>query len=302
MKKALLKILSLVSIIFFHLLAFIVTAALYLSTGYTNPLGLILTSLVGFSIVSIIRRIAWRRYVAGEQGYIGKKFIREFLLFSVLCQLFLILVFPIESIFPRWFLESAKIVHYVEEKECNIGDYLYSAKAFWGDQIDFSRVNVVEGGIMKNLYYLQKIGWIAKDNNYVREANVFGSTIYLADASSCEDKPTIFHELTHVWQIQNTVVFGPSQITGFIHTTYQQFYEPNVPYEYGGYAGLKKAKEEGKKFVDFGMEQQAMIIQHLIWFKDGFAFTEEEGGKVYAEAYKSILEEYANEMLSFKRS
>ncbi len=286
----------------FYLWSFIATVALYLCIGYTSSLALILLSVIGFAFTSIFRNQVWRRFVVHKKLQTKKTILSEFIIFSLLCQFFLLAVFPVSSLLPKSILESIKITHYVEGEECNIEAYINEAKNFWGDQIDFTKVNVVEGGIMKNLHYLQKIGWIAKDNNYVRDANVFGSTIYVADASACLSKPTIFHELTHVWQVQNTVIFGPELIPDFIHITYQQFYDPHTPYDYGGYYGLKKAKEEGKAFLDFGMEQQAMIVQHLRWFNDGLVFTEEEGGKVYTEAYKSILEEYVNEMLSFKRS
>jgi hypothetical protein len=302
MKKIIANISFLICKISFYLSSFIVTAALYLCTGYTDPIGLSLTSVVGFLLVLMFRNLVWRRYVAHKKDHNGKKILKEFLLFSVLCQIFLVVVFPASSILPRWFLESFKIAHYVEGEECSIGPYLQSAQNFWGKQIDFTKVHVVEGGIMKNLHYLQKIGWIAKDNNYVRDANVFGNTIYLADISSCLSKPTIFHELTHVWQMQNTVIFGPDQIPEFIHTTYQQFYEPDVPYDYGGYPGLKKAKEEGKPFFDFGMEQQAMMVQHLTWFNDGFEFKENEGGVTFTLEYKDLLQFFVNQMLTFKRS
>jgi hypothetical protein len=64
----------------------------------------------------------------------------------------------------------------------------------------------------------------------------------------------LIHEMTHVWQYgQMGAIYMPRAIAAMASTE---------GYEYGGLDALERRKAAGQGLTSFGVEQQAMIVQH----------------------------------------
>jgi hypothetical protein len=125
----------------------------------------------------------------------------------------------------------------------------------------------------------------------------FGNTIYFTDISPCPLSYLYFHEMTHIWQMnhQRKLLFGFSTIPSWIRYVYKQFTDSDVLYDYGGVAGLRRARQEGKLFSDFGTEQQAMIVEDRYSANAGYTISPD--GEAFTEEYKELLEYYVHNML-----
>ena len=217
---------------------------------------------------------------------------------AIVFQVFLILIVPRSSFVPDILLERSGITDFLEGSVCDTEGYLRMLKSFWGANIDFDKVRIVQGGMMANLAFLNKLGMI-KDG-HVRSAMTFGNTIYLGNITPCPTGELYFHEMTHVWQTQTqqSHLFGLKSVSGWIRLHYAQVVNPDPLYNYGGYYGLLAAKNQNKKFLDFNIEEQAMIVEHWYWIiKKGYVLPE---GEVLTEKYAKLLEYYVSDMLQNK--
>lgn len=114
------------------------------------------------------------------------------------------------------------------------------AKIVFGDSMDYDDVQVAEAPLLS-------IGGYARTPF---------TTVYFPPGSFKEPPdvyyPFLIHELTHVWQSQH----GFSVLEKLFHALHGA-----SAYDYGGVAGLRAAKREGKHFLDFNTEQQADILK-----------------------------------------
>ena len=125
---------------------------------------------------------------------------------------------------------------------------------------------------MSNLNLLKEKG-IFKEAK-PRGAMAVGNTIYFTDISGCPTSDVYFHEMTHVWQFQkkHDSLFGLKSVPFWIKSFYLQVKKPEILYDYGGKDGLRRARDENKHFLDFEIEQQAMIIEDWYWVKEGYVW------------------------------
>lgn len=280
---------------FFFFCAVISSLILFVSTGHHRPGALFLIITGGFLIVSVLRNVVWRYALRLQNMQRVMHVVFEYLFFSVVAQIFLVLVVPLSSVVPEHILSRTGIIESADEL-CSTAEYRTAAQLFWGNAIDFTHVHVYRGGGVENLRRLEEMGILKEGNNFVRSAMTFGNTIYVTKDSQCLSKQTFFHEMTHVWQFQTqrSELFGIRTIPGWLRYEFLQMKSPDILYEYNGYYGLKAAYEHGKGFFDFNLEQQAMFVEHLMWFRDGFMLPE---GRDLSQKYIDLLQIYTNEML-----
>lgn len=114
------------------------------------------------------------------------------------------------------------------------------AKIVFGDSMDYDDVQVAEAPLLS-------IGGYARTpfttvyfppGTFKRPADVY--------------MPFLIHELTHVWQSQHGFSVA-EKLFWALHGS--------SAYDYGGVAGLRTAKRDGKHFTDFNTEQQADILK-----------------------------------------
>ena len=111
--------------------------------------------------------------------------------------------------------------------------------------IDFSSVTVVHGGMPK---WTKNAGGMVIDQ-----------TIHV-DECCCPSTSLLVHELFHVWQVQSGVLFKDGSF-GFWEWLWKQIVDRSGSYNYGGEEGLWSALEGNTPFIDFGIEQQAEMMQ-----------------------------------------
>src|SRR3989338_6148163 len=283
--------------ILFFILGYIAGIFFVLIGGFLESFGLFLEMTAGFALVCLLRNFVWRK-VFHKSIQSWKQIVGEFVVFAIVFQVFLILIVPRSSFVPDILLERSGITDFLEGSVCDTEGYLRMLKSFWGANIDFDKVRIVQGGMMANLAFLNKLGMI-KDG-HVRSAITFGNTIYLGNITPCPTGELYFHEMTHVWQTQTqqSHLFGLKSVSGWIRLHYAQVVNPDPLYNYGGYYGLLAAKNQNKKFLDFNIEEQAMIVEHWYWIiKKGYVLPE---GEVLTEKYAKLLEYYVSDMLQNK--
>lgn len=280
--------------VLFFVLVHIAGIFFVLVWGYFEPIFLFLEMTAGFVLVCFLRNFVWR-VVFPKNRQSWKQVFLQFLIFVFVFQVFLILIVPRSSFVPDIILENTRIIHPLEGNTCGIDRYMQMMKDLWGDSIDFDKVKIIQGGIMTNLTFLEK--WEILKNKYARPAMTLGDTIYVKSISSCPTGDLYFHEMTHIWQFykHRRELFGFDSILGWSKFHYAQIANPSSLYDYGGYYGLVRAKKQGKRFLDFNIEAQAMIVEH--WYlieKTGYVLP---NGKALTSEYANILEYYVSDML-----
>ncbi len=287
-------------IVFFIFLT-LCTSILFISFGFSDPIPLFLLGVASFGVTSALRNLVWRRYVIHTNIQPRKHILIECMVFILLFQSLLVLFVPLSSVVPGRLLESLHILTYIEGDVCARDAYFENAREFWGNTINFEDVHIVAGGEMYVMQALVNRGMLSGDTTYLRSAVTFGDTIYTSSIDECMTLPIFFHEMTHVWQMQTQrkTLWGITTVPDWISYVYTQFTNPDILYDYGGGNGLMQAEAEGKSFFDYGIEQQAMIIGDLMWFRIGYVLPE---GKEYSKRYQAVLEQYATEMLKGNRT
>ncbi|HTE48837.1 MAG TPA: hypothetical protein VK675_02955 [Candidatus Paceibacterota bacterium] len=278
----------------FFIFSYLIGILLVLSFGFLESIGLCIELISGFLITLLFREYIWRRKIRKKQNSTRKRLMWEFIIFFILLQSFLIFTFPLSSVIPQKILENVGLIYPIENTNCAIREEL-QRRTLWDDRIDYKKVRIVAGGLMRILWTLEQKGFIGR--GYARVAETFGSTIYLYDLKECPSSNVYFHEMTHIWQIQHarSRIFGVTTIPSWIRYYYLQITNSNVLYDYGGEAGLYRAKEEGRRFIDFGLEQQAMIVEDWYW-KSVDSMSDQ--GEIFTEEYKELLDYYVDDMRS----
>lgn len=167
----------------------------------------------------------------------------------LLTEIVLLILYPMESIFPLG-LGAEDALAAGPEAECNFQWHWSKASAYFAHSgIDFSKVRVVVGGAPAILRQAP--------------AQVFDNTIYLRDF--CIPWWVLTHELVHTWQFQSGWFFEEGAGTLWsMAVGYIRCYK--CMYDYGGRAGLAAALEKDSKapITTFGAEQQAEIVRHYL--------------------------------------
>ncbi len=281
--------------IFFYVVAYFIEILLLITWGYTGPLGLLVEIVSGFCIASVFRNHIWRYAVVHTPLQTRNRVALECVVYVVLLQIVLIVVVPMSSILPEPLIERIGIVYPLEKTTCDVRTEIKMMESLWGKQITFNDVHFVQGGLEHILRLLEVQHSIPSGS--ARSAMTFGTTIYFADVSVCPNGHLYIHEMTHVWQMtyRRNTTFGWRTIPTWIWEAYTQYMNPDVLYNYGGPEGLLKAKDEEKRFSNFGIEQQAMIVEDRYSANAGYSSSPE--GFTYTNAYKELLEWYVRKML-----
>ena len=178
------------------------------------------------------------------------------ILFITLSEIFLLIITPLHSLIPESILINLQIIRKVENgRKCNSESEVQTAVNFFHKQIDISQLKIYIGGESRIVPYFGMILPQIK-------ASTYGNFIYISDTEPCITASTLVHELVHVWQFQKGMGFGARWIYYWINYYWIYFTNFYSLYEYGGWLGLINAKNSGKNFVGFGLEQQAMIVEN----------------------------------------
>lgn len=117
------------------------------------------------------------------------------------------------------------------------------ARTMFGDSLDYGTIHISDG----------KCSVIQPPNTAMTLSNdVYMSTAYRDDYAqgSAEDRGLFIHELTHVWQYQNKVLNPVAEAVDL-----------NLKHKFNYAAAYPFFLEEGRDLADYGMEQQASIVQ-----------------------------------------
>lgn len=282
--------------LFFFISLVLIALMVFIAVGVLNPYALFAIFLFLFLTVSYVRNYWWRHWIGSHKQDLRVLMV-EGISFVILVQLLFVTLVPLQSIIPYKFQNWLGISTFVDVSTCDYEKYFTAASAIWKDQINFDNVHIIVGGEMRSLERLAMWGIISENNNIIRGAMTFGTNIYISKAEECLERTTFIHEMTHVWQFQQqpSLFFGIDKIYYWVDQLRTQITNPDVLYEYGGYYGLKEASEQGKQFLDFGIEQQAVIVQHYDQLNSGFVVN---GDTALTIEYQSLLNEYIDQMLT----
>ena len=120
------------------------------------------------------------------------------------------------------------------------------ARSVFGDSIDYSKVRLVEGKWWP--LHPRRAAMAPMGNMYFHPDGAGWSDDFSKESLS--DRGFFIHELTHVWQAQNS----------------GRFYLPLMRHPFCRYAYRLKP---GKPFHRYGVEQQAEIVRHVFLAKHG---------------------------------
>ncbi len=284
-------------------MAYLLWVIFLLITGLLESIELYFQFVIAFLLASLFRNFVWRQWVAKRPLQKYRQILIEFVIFSIILQVFFIFFFPLNSIIPEKFLIKIGFVNDVRNPFCDTDRQYKLVENILGGQVDFSKVKIIQGGEPYIFYWLKR--WGIVDNQIFRTAEAFGNTIYFGSTNykgdesyyRCPEDYAFVHEMVHVWQFQHGRIemFGFKHIFNYPIYLYTQFYNPDSLYNYGGEIGLKEAKKSGKKFLDFNTEQQAMIIEDMYWFNIGNVWN--SNGENFTEEYGELLSYYTKEII-----
>ena len=105
---------------------------------------------------------------------------------------------------------------------------------------------------------ISSVGWLLSGRAYTHGNTIFWPKNQRIDAA------TIAHELTHTYQFQKRGwaywrEAAGLQIRYTLHGIAPRWFAD--PYDYGGASGLRQARDAGRTFADFNVEQQGQIVE-----------------------------------------
>lgn len=210
-----------------------------------------------------------------------------FFLFAVIIETPILVFAPANSFVPTGILEASNWMQDVTKGPCNFQSLIAEADDFYRGAVDFSGVRIVRGG-------LSKYPWFGR-------ATVNEETIYVG---KCLELEVFIHESAHIWQHQNGIGWlGPRTAWGAAKLLLWRVIDPTgtavselyFVYDHGGPVGLPGARAGGKSFIEFGIEQQAMIIQDYHRVAEGYLF--DYHGRYFTSDYIEDLEFFAQQVL-----
>lgn len=260
------------------ILGFLLTVFLIFSIGLRGTIGWHFAMLLSFlAIVGcyllIRKRMPDIRTV--------KRLIVELILFIAILEVPVILLAPTDSALPLSALAAIGIAHDATGGPCDIETKVNGANAFYMGAVDYNRTKVVHGGMPKVFG--------------LRQAMTIEDTIYIEEPPSCVSLETFVHESAHIWQFQTGWwygITGPFRLASWL---IQQATDPDTLYDHGGPSGLANARTLGKMFVDFGPEQQAMIMEDHFRALQGEST--DANGRSFTTDYKADLEYFARQVI-----
>lgn len=140
------------------------------------------------------------------------------------------------------------------------------AQSVFGSSLHYDRIRLTEGAPWPD--WIAHIGaWFSRSDPPPHNAVTLGNTITFPVAlrTTAADTPAAFvadmawliHELTHVWQFQH-------QGLGYLPRAFwEQLWQAQASYDYGGEQGLKHARVKGLSITDLKLEQQGEVTRHF---------------------------------------
>lgn len=118
------------------------------------------------------------------------------------------------------------------------------AKSVFGDSIDYTTVKVSDGRYLPTQPFNTAMTSL--------DGKLYMNNLYRADyaTESAEDKGLFIHEMTHVWQGQNKVMNQVAAVAGLM-----------LKHNFNYNAAYPFLLDAGKDLTDYGLEQQASIVQ-----------------------------------------
>jgi len=247
-----LKLSQILSTVIFLFLSFFISALVIVSMGLSERISMHVGILFGLIISLLFFRLT---PLFQKSTPDTTKILKESVVFLVLME-FLILAFtPLHSLVPEKALLRLSILQKIDAKPgCDTKTEIIRAANFMKNNIDLGKVKLYYGGEPE---FTSKLGFIFPQT----KAAAYGNFIYVSKSEPCLDSATLVHELAHVWQYQIGMGFGPKWIPYWISYYWKYFTNINSLYDYGGNDGIKKAMDQGKNLSDFGLEQQANIVE-----------------------------------------
>ena len=161
-------------------------------------------------------------------------------------------------------------------------------KTYFADTIDYENVKIhnrpyLPGGLQSDHTAMAPNGHLYMPQDLYKED-------YTAQDVSLSMRSTFLHEMVHVWQFKNNVL---NPIVEATKESMKHKFNYNAAYDY--------VLEDGKDLVNYGMEQQASIVQdYFILQQTGTVphHLTENGVKTRDEAtnlYESVLKNFLKE-------
>lgn len=128
-------------------------------------------------------------------------------------------------------------------------------KTYFEDTIDYKKVKVHNKQYMPIIH--PEDGAIAPNGNIYMRGTAY-SDDYTSTDTSLSLRSTFLHEMVHVWQHENKVL--------------NLFYEgakEHIKHKFNYNAAYHYTLEDGKDLINYGMEQQASIVQDYFMLKHG---------------------------------
>lgn len=252
--------------------------------------------IAGLTSVLVLRPVrgllSWRRSF-GISAF-------ELFVFLFIWEMILVALFPLHSVLPEQVLARMNLVQEAEGPTCQVDIRIERTKEFYkNSNLDFEKVRFVYGGLHQTTAFFQNKG-IKIDFLAPRSGITIGNTIYFVDPSYyCVPTSVVVHELVHVWQYQNGANQGLAHVPEALQWQYYQFADPQRLYDYGGSEGLRKARQEGKTFFDFGIEQQAeMVANYYHAVVQEYRYVPIIGGEEFTSEYIYQLEFFTRPVLN----
>jgi hypothetical protein len=258
-RYALLTLSYLLAIAFSFAVQVLVVITLRFEVGWAihGPSGYLFFIILAFVITSLPVVGAWlywrrRRKDSAEQAPLSIHLLVLYYLLAlatniVLAQFLLAYLIPGNSLLPVSLFSTD-----VTEYDC-VQDSIAELKAFYASVgsaslVDFSSVLVLAGGITGHLTGIPM---------------VIEETVHLT-TPQCPSTSLLAHELTHVWQFQQSEIFSEG-VTGFLEWLIDQNTVRDSMYDYD------LSVDVNKRFLDYGWEQQASMVEDafLAWRSSG---------------------------------
>ena len=165
-------------------------------------------------------------------------------------------------------------------------DEITFLKEYFDDTIDYSKVKVYNKQYMPIIH--PEDGAIAPNGNIYMRGVTYRDD-YMSDDTPLHTRSTFLHEMVHVWQKENKV----------LNLLYEACKE-NLKHKFNYNAAYHYVLEEGKDLVNYGMEQQASIIQDYFVMKNTEGYmphrlknenvTKDEAMALYESVLQNFLE------------
>ncbi len=149
------------------------------------------------------------------------------------------------------------------------------AKTMFRDSIDYDTVRIHD----KKYVFFQPNNSGMTPNG---EIYISGKSTYKDDYSTASEhmKAFFLHEMTHVWQYQNKLLDPVAEAM-----------KENIKHNFNYAAAYPYEIDVKKDLTDYGMEQQASIVEHYYLIKQGLRSAGHSGKDAYETVLKNFLDD-----------